>query len=151
MVWRGLCTSKLQALEGDAFDETLRELRLTSLYAHRIQRAIEKNRAELKSMQSERKAAYEKAQEEAILLTQVAYAKGQTVDAAKDSPPLNAAVGSSIQCPKSCASSTAKPAWRRPKRDSWRLRKWRRPPDLRKEAVHKSCSGSLDRFRPADL
>jgi hypothetical protein len=77
---------RLEDLEGDAFDEILRELRRTSLYAHRIQRAIEKNRAELRSMQSERKTAYEKTQEEAILLTQIAYAKGQTVDAAKDFP-----------------------------------------------------------------
>ena len=77
---------KLETLEGEAFDETLQELRRTSLYAHRIQRAIEKNRAELRSMQSEGKTAYDKAQEEAILLTQIAYAKGQTVDAAKDFP-----------------------------------------------------------------
>jgi hypothetical protein len=77
---------RLNSLEGDAFDETLRELRRTSLFAHRIQRAIEKSRAELRSLQSERKTAYEKTREEAILLTQLAYAKGQTVDAAKDFP-----------------------------------------------------------------
>jgi hypothetical protein len=77
---------RLESLEGDVFDATLKELRRTSLYAHRIQRAIEKSRAELKSMQSERKAAYSQAQEEAILLTQLAYAKGETIDAAKDFP-----------------------------------------------------------------
>jgi hypothetical protein len=77
---------RLETLEGDAFDEMLTELRRTSLYAHRIQRAIEKNRAELKSLQGERKAAYTQAQEEAILLTQLACAKGETVDAAKDFP-----------------------------------------------------------------
>jgi hypothetical protein len=77
---------KLETLEGDAFDETLKELRRSSLYAHRIQRAIENSRSELKSMQSEREAAYAQAQEEAILLTQLAYAKGQTVDATKDFP-----------------------------------------------------------------
>jgi hypothetical protein len=77
---------RLETLEGDAFDEMLTELRRTSLYAHRIQRAIEKSRAELKSLQGERKAAYAQAQEEAILLTQLAYAKGETVDAAKDFP-----------------------------------------------------------------
>jgi hypothetical protein len=76
---------RLEDLEGDAFDEILRELRRTSLYAHRTQRATKKNRAELRSMQSEHKA-YEKAQEEAILLTQIAYSKGQTVDAAKEFP-----------------------------------------------------------------
>jgi hypothetical protein len=37
-------------------------------------------------MQSERKAAYAQAQEEAVLLTQLAYAKGQTVDATMDFP-----------------------------------------------------------------
>ena len=77
---------RLETMEGDAFDGMVQELRRTSLYAHRIQRAIEKTRAELKCLQSERKAASDKAQEEAILLTQIAYAKGQTVDAAKDFP-----------------------------------------------------------------
>jgi hypothetical protein len=77
---------RLDSLEGDDFDETLQELRRTSLYAHRIQPAIEKSRAELKSLQGERKSAYAQAQEEAILITQLAYAKGQTVDAAKDFP-----------------------------------------------------------------
>jgi hypothetical protein len=60
---------RLDGLEGDAFDDTPGELRRTSLFAHRIQRAIEKSRVELKSLQSERKAAYARAQEEAILLT----------------------------------------------------------------------------------
>jgi hypothetical protein len=35
-------------------------------------------------MQAQRKSAYAKAEAEAILLTQLAHAKGQTVDAAKD-------------------------------------------------------------------
>jgi len=38
-------------------------------------------------MQSARKTAYADMQEEAILFTQIAHAKGQTVDAAKDFPP----------------------------------------------------------------
>ena len=37
-------------------------------------------------MQTQRKSAYAKAEAEAILLTQLAHAKGQTVDAAKDFP-----------------------------------------------------------------
>jgi hypothetical protein len=37
-------------------------------------------------MQSERKSAFSAAQEEAILLTQLAHAQGKTVDAAKDFP-----------------------------------------------------------------
>ena len=68
-----------------------KDLQRIALYAGRIQRAIEKNTAELKSLQAARKAAYAQAQEEAILLTQLAAAKGQTVDAARDfpSPDLN--------------------------------------------------------------
>ena len=77
---------RLETVEAEAFDDTLKELRRTSTYAHRIQRAIEKTRAELKSLQSGRKSAYDQAQEEAILLTQLAHAKGQTLDAAKDFP-----------------------------------------------------------------
>ena len=66
--------------------ETLRELNKTVGYAHKIERAIEKTRNELKSLQSERKGAYSKAQEEAILLTQLAHAKGQPPDQAKEFP-----------------------------------------------------------------
>ena len=77
---------RLETLEGDAFDYTFTELWRISLYAHRIQRAIEKSRVELRLMQSERKAAYAKAQEEAMLLTQLAHAKGQSPDVAKDLP-----------------------------------------------------------------
>jgi hypothetical protein len=35
---------KLETVEDEAFDDTLKELRRTSAYAHRIQRAIEKSR-----------------------------------------------------------------------------------------------------------
>jgi hypothetical protein len=38
-------------------------------------------------MQSERKAAYAKAEQEAILLTQLAHAKGKTAEAASHFPP----------------------------------------------------------------
>ena len=77
---------RLETVEPEAFDDTLKELRRTALYGHRIQRTIEKTRAELRLMQAGRKEAFAAAQEEAILLTQVAHAKGQTVDAAKDFP-----------------------------------------------------------------
>jgi hypothetical protein len=66
--------------------ETLKELNRTAGYAHKIERAIEKTRNELKSLQSGRKAAYSQAQEEAILLTQLAHAKGQPPDQAKEFP-----------------------------------------------------------------
>jgi hypothetical protein len=61
-------------------------LKAVALYAHRIQRALEKNTAELKQMQAERKAAYAKAEAEAILLTQLAHAKGESPDQAKQFP-----------------------------------------------------------------
>ncbi len=70
----------------EAWIDPLKGLQRIALYASRIQRAIEKNTAELKSMQAERKAAYAKAQEEAILLTQLAAIKGQTIDPALDFP-----------------------------------------------------------------
>jgi hypothetical protein len=63
-----------------------RELKNVTLQAGRIQRAIEKSTAALNAMQTQRKSAYAKAETEAILLTQLAHAKGQTVDAAKDFP-----------------------------------------------------------------
>jgi hypothetical protein len=61
-------------------------LQRIALYAGRIQRAIEKNTAELKAMQAERKAAYAQARDEAIVLTQLAASKGQTIDPARDFP-----------------------------------------------------------------
>jgi hypothetical protein len=66
--------------------ETLKELNRTVGYAHKIERAIEKTRNELKSLQAERKAAYDAAQQEAMLLTQLAHAKGQPPDQAKEFP-----------------------------------------------------------------
>jgi hypothetical protein len=72
--------------EDETWAEKTRELRNITLQAGRIQRAIEKSTAALNAMQATRKAAYAKAEAEAILLTQLAHAKGQTVDAAKDFP-----------------------------------------------------------------
>ncbi len=70
----------------ETWAEKTRELKNITLQAGRIQRAIEKSTAALNAMQAHRKAAYTKAEAEAILLTQLAHAKGQTVDAAKDFP-----------------------------------------------------------------
>ena len=67
-------------------EEKTRELKNITVQAGRIQRAIEKSTAALNTMQANRKTAYSKAEAEAILLTQLAHAKGQTVDAAKDFP-----------------------------------------------------------------
>jgi hypothetical protein len=77
---------RLETVEPEAFEDTLRELRRTSSYGNRTQRAIEKTRAALKELQSGRKSAYNKAQEEAILLTQLAHAKGQQPDQSKEFP-----------------------------------------------------------------
>jgi hypothetical protein len=62
-------------------------LQKVALYAHRLQRTIEKNTAELEAMQAKRKAEFEKAREEAIVLTQLAESKGETYDPAPDFPP----------------------------------------------------------------
>jgi hypothetical protein len=70
--------------EAEIWEQKARELKNVSLQAGRIQRAIEKSTAALNAMQAQRKSAYAKAEAEAILLTQLAHAKGQTVDAAKD-------------------------------------------------------------------
>ena len=72
--------------EAEAWEQKARDLKNVTLQANRIQRAIEKSTAALNAMQAERKSAYAKAEAEAILLTQLAHAKGQTVDAAKDFP-----------------------------------------------------------------
>ncbi len=70
----------------ETWAEKTRELKNITVQAGRIQRAIEKSTAALNAMQANRKSAYSKAEAEAILLTQLAHAKGQTVDAAKDFP-----------------------------------------------------------------
>ncbi len=72
--------------DDESWAEKTRELKNVTLQAGRIQRAIEKSTAALNAMQTQRKSAYAKAETEAILLTQLAHAKGQTVDAAKDFP-----------------------------------------------------------------
>ena len=72
--------------EDESWEEKTRELKNITAQAGRIQRAIEKSTAALNTMQANRKTAYSKAEAEAILLTQLAHAKGQTVDAAKDFP-----------------------------------------------------------------
>ena len=70
----------------ETWQEKTRELKNITVQAGRIQRAIEKSTAALNAMQANRKTAYSKAEVDAILLTQLAHAKGQTVDAAKDFP-----------------------------------------------------------------
>ncbi len=60
---------------------------LLALYEQRINRTIERNMAELRTLRAERKAAREQALEEALLLSQLAQSKGEKYDAAADFPP----------------------------------------------------------------
>ena len=79
-------SANVDSADDESWAEKTRELKNVTLQAGRIQRAIEKTTAALNAMQAQRKSAYAKAEAEAILLTQLAHAKGQTVDAAKDFP-----------------------------------------------------------------
>jgi hypothetical protein len=60
---------------------------LLALYEQRINRTIERNMAELRTLRAERKAAREQALEEALLLSQLAKSKGEEYDPAADFPP----------------------------------------------------------------
>jgi hypothetical protein len=75
--------------DAQAWVDPSKGLQRIALYASRIQRAIEKNTAALQAMQTERKAAYAQAQEQAIALTQLAEFKGQTYDPAPDFTPAD--------------------------------------------------------------
>jgi hypothetical protein len=59
---------------------------LLALYEQRINRIIERNMATLHTLQTNRKAAFEKAMEEALLLAQFAESKGEKYDVAADFP-----------------------------------------------------------------
>jgi hypothetical protein len=63
-----------------------KHIQLLSLYQQRIQRSIERNVAELRTLRAERLAARQQAVEEAILLSQLAKSKGETYNAAADFP-----------------------------------------------------------------
>jgi hypothetical protein len=63
-----------------------KRIQLLSLYQQRIQRSVERNMAELRSLRAERKAAREQALAEAVLLAQLAQSKGEKYDAAADFP-----------------------------------------------------------------
>ena len=60
---------------------------LLALYGQRIQRSIERNMAELRTLRAERKAALDQAIEDARVLAQHAQSKGETYDPARDFPP----------------------------------------------------------------
>jgi hypothetical protein len=85
-------SSDLAAALADAYLDASKGLRTVALYANRLQRAIEKNTAYLETLQAKRKAAHAQAQEEAILLTQLAEANGETYNPEPDFP-ITEAVG----------------------------------------------------------
>jgi hypothetical protein len=64
-----------------------KDIQLLSLYQQRIQRSIERNMAEIRTLRTERKAARDRALAEALLLSQLAQSKGEKYDAAADFPP----------------------------------------------------------------
>src|ERR1700680_351918 len=67
---------------------------LLALYEQRIHRAIAKNMAEFRTLRAERQAARQQALEEAQLLAQLAYSKGEKYDPASDFPPEILQIGS---------------------------------------------------------
>jgi hypothetical protein len=68
------------------------QLHLLTTYESRIRRSVEKNTAELRSLQAERKAAIERAEEEARLLVQLAKTE-RGYDPATDFPPESQPLG----------------------------------------------------------
>jgi hypothetical protein len=67
---------------------------LLALYEQRIHRAIAKNMAEFRTLRAERQAVRKQALEEAQLLAQLAYSKGEKYDPASDFPPELLQIGS---------------------------------------------------------
>jgi hypothetical protein len=67
---------------------------LLAVYEQRINRTLERNMAELRTLRAERKAARAQALEDAQLLAQLAHSKGQKYDAAVDFPPELLGIGS---------------------------------------------------------
>ena len=70
-----------------------RELQLLTTYENRIRRSVEKNTAELRALQAQRKAAIAKAEEEAIALVQHAQYEGEDYDPTEDFPPESQPLG----------------------------------------------------------
>jgi hypothetical protein len=66
--------------EAMTFQRQSKEFQLLTLYESRINRNIRKNMEQLRELQAERKAAREKALEEAELLARAAAAKGETFE-----------------------------------------------------------------------
>ena len=59
---------------------------MLSLYGQRIQRSIERNMAELRTLRAQRRAARHEAVAEVVLLSQLAQSKGETYQIPADFP-----------------------------------------------------------------
>jgi hypothetical protein len=81
------------------------EPNLLSTYQARLRRALEKDLAALKSLQSEQKAAHQKAVDQFAAFTKYAISRREDYDPDMISSPLPIGVGSNFQNRKSCASS----------------------------------------------
>jgi hypothetical protein len=73
--------------QGRTWIAQAKNLQLLTTYEQRIRRSVEKNMAELRTLQSERKAAVAQVEEEARLLVQLAAVEGGNYDTAGDFPP----------------------------------------------------------------
>jgi hypothetical protein len=69
--------------QGRVWQAEAKNLNLLSLYTSRFQRRFEKNIAELRHLQAERRAALEQAIEEAALLSHMAKSKGESYNLAE--------------------------------------------------------------------
>jgi hypothetical protein len=76
--------------EGLVWKEQAHNLLLISLYETRMRRALEKDMAALEAMQTKRKQAYARAQDEAIGLVQLAASEGEEYDPGDDFLPASA-------------------------------------------------------------
>jgi hypothetical protein len=78
------------AAQAQAWIDASKGLQRIAGYAKSLQRNVEKNTAALEALQAKRKAAHSQAQEEAVLLTQLAEANGETYNPAPDFPSTGA-------------------------------------------------------------
>jgi hypothetical protein len=76
--------------EGMVWKEQAQNLLLISLYETRMRRAVEKDMAALEALQTKRKEAYSRAQDEAIRLAQLAASHGEEYDPGDDFLPAAA-------------------------------------------------------------
>jgi hypothetical protein len=76
--------------QSETWVEDARYLNLLTVYEQRINRTLEKNTIQLKALQTERKAAHERAQNQAIVFSDLAESKGQTYNPGQDFTPPSA-------------------------------------------------------------